>query len=77
MHTCQLETALLNYYTLIWRGGGLRGLQSPFQISKIKESNKTKQILTEDNPLEKAEERKSCMFKGGSSADSPGARLPV
>ena len=30
--------------------------------SKIKESNKTKQILTEDNPLEKEEERKSCMF---------------
>ena len=45
-------------------GGGLRGLQSPpppsyFKI--IKESNKTKQKI-EDNPLEKEEERKSCMF---------------
>ena len=41
--------------------GGLRGLQPPFQISKIKKSNKTKEII-EDNPLEKEEERKSCMF---------------
>ena len=41
--------------------GGLRGMQPPFQILKIKESNKTKQKL-EDNPLEKEEERKSCMF---------------
>ena len=41
--------------------GGLRGLQPPFQISKIKESNKTEQKI-EDNPLEKEEERKSCMF---------------
>ena len=43
--------------------GGLRGLQpsAPFQISKIKESNKTKQKIG-DNPLEKEEERKSCMF---------------
>ena len=36
-------------------------LPPPFQISKIKESNKTKQKI-EDNPLEKEEERKSCMF---------------
>ena len=41
--------------------GGLRGLQHPFQISKIKESNKTKQKI-EENPLEKEEERKSCIF---------------
>ena len=41
--------------------GGLRGLQPPFQISKIKESNKTKQKI-EDHPLEKEEESKSCMF---------------
>ena len=43
--------------------GGLKGLQPPppFQISKIKKSNKTKQKI-EDNPLEKEEERKSCMF---------------
>ena len=33
----------------------------PFQISKIKESNKTKQKI-EDHPLEKEEGRKSCMF---------------
>ena len=42
-------------------GGGLRGLQPLFQISKIKESNKTKHKI-QDNPLEKEEERKSCMF---------------
>ena len=43
-------------------GGGVTGLNPPpFQISKIKESNKTKQII-EDNPLEKEVERKSCMF---------------
>ena len=42
--------------------GGLRGFAPPsFQISKIKESNKTKQKI-EDSPLEKEEERKSCMF---------------
>ena len=41
--------------------GGLRGRNPPFQISKIKESNKTKQKI-EDNPLEKEKERKSCMF---------------
>ena len=34
--------------------GGLRGLNTPFQISKIKESNKTKQKI-EDNTLEKEE----------------------
>ena len=33
----------------------------PFKFQKIKESNKTKQKI-EDNPLEKEEERKSCMF---------------
>ena len=33
----------------------------PLQISKIKESNKTKQKIG-DNPLEMEEERKSCMF---------------
>ena len=44
-------------------GGGVGGLQPPFKISEIKESicNKTKQKI-EDNPLEKEEERKSCMF---------------
>ena len=42
-------------------GGGLRALQPPFQMSKIKESNKTEQKI-EDNPLEKEEERKSCLF---------------
>ena len=41
--------------------GGLRGCNSPFQISKIKVSNKTKQKIG-DNPLEKEEERKSCTF---------------
>ena len=35
-------------------GGMLRGLNTPFQISKIKESNKTKQKI-EDNTLEKEE----------------------
>ena len=43
-------------------GGGVTGVAtSPFQISKVKESNKTKQKI-EDNPLQKEEERKSCMF---------------
>ena len=43
-------------------GGGYGGCIPPsFQISKIKESNKTKQKI-EDNPLEKEAERKSCMF---------------
>ena len=53
----------LKYYIGGSRGGGLRGLQPPplFQISKIKESYKTKQKI-EDHPLEKEEERKSCMF---------------
>ena len=38
---------------------GFTGAATPlFQISKIKESNKN----IEDNPLEKREERKSCMF---------------
>ena len=41
--------------------GGLQGFQPPFQILKIKESNKRKQKIG-DNPLEKEEERKSCMF---------------
>ena len=40
---------------------GYGGCNHPFQISKIKESNKTKQNI-EGNPLEKEEERKSCMF---------------
>ena len=40
---------------------GLRGLQPPFQISKLKESNKTKQKI-DDNPIEREEERKNCMF---------------
>ena len=40
-------------------GGGVA--TTPFQISNIQESNKTKQKI-EDNPLEKEEERKSCMF---------------
>ena len=34
---------------------------SPFQISKIKESNKTKQKI-EDNLLDKEEDWKSCIF---------------
>ena len=43
-------------------GGGLRGLHPPpFQMSKIKEGNKTKQKI-DDSPLEKEDERKSCMF---------------
>ena len=44
-------------YPLAELEGGYGGCNS-----RIKESNKTKQILTEDNPLEKEEERKSCMF---------------
>ena len=36
-------------------------MQPPFQISKIKGSNKTKQKV-EDDPIEKEEERKSCIF---------------
>ena len=56
-------------YTMHWRiqrgvgrgGGCYGGCTPPFQISKIKERNKTKQKV-EDNPLEKEEERKSCMF---------------
>ena len=51
----------LKLHWQIYTRGGLRGLQPPFQISKIKESNKTKQKI-DDNPLEKEEERKSCMF---------------
>ena len=43
------------------KGGGVWGLQPPFQISKIKESNKTKQKI-EENSLEKEEDRKSGMF---------------
>ena len=39
-------------------GGGGMGAATPFQISKINDSNKTKQKI-EDNPLEKEEERKS------------------
>ena len=44
-------------------GRGVTRVAPPpsFQISKIKESNKTKQKI-KDNPLEKEEERKSCMF---------------
>ena len=37
------------------------GAATPFQISKINDSNKTKQKI-KDNPLEKEEERKSGMF---------------
>ena len=41
---------------------GVMGVATPtFQISKIRESNKTKQKI-EGNPFEKEEERKSCMF---------------
>ena len=54
----------INRNTIHWSIGGSRGVYGgcnpPFQISKIKESNKTKQKI-EDNPLEKEEERKSCM----------------
>ena len=43
-------------------GGGVTGPgATPISNLKIKESNKTKQKI-EDNPLEKEEERKSCMF---------------
>ena len=43
-------------------GGGYGGCNPPpFQISKVKEINKTKQKI-EYNPLEKEEERKSCTF---------------
>ena len=45
------------YYALAHLEGGFRGLQPSFQISKIKERKNI-----EDNPLEKEEERKSCMF---------------
>ena len=41
--------------------GGYGDCNPHFQISKIKDSNKTKQNI-EDNPPEKEEERKSCMF---------------
>ena len=41
-------------------GGGGFCNPPPFQISKIKESNKTKE-KKEDNTLEKEDERKSCM----------------
>ena len=50
------------YYALADLEGGYGGCTPPpFQISKIKESNKTKKKM-EDNPLEKEKERKSCMF---------------
>ena len=53
---------LLSEYTLAdLEGGGVTGVATPFQISKIKDSNKPKQIK-EENPLEKEEKRKSCMF---------------
>ena len=43
-------------------GGRLRGLHLPLSnFKKIKESYITKQKI-EDNPLEKKEERKSCIF---------------
>ena len=42
-------------------GGGYWGCNHPFQISKIKESNKTKKKI-EGNPLEKEEKRKSCII---------------
>ena len=42
-------------------GGFREGIAPPFQISKIKETNKTKQ-KKDDNPIEREEERKSCMF---------------
>ena len=45
-----------------WALADLEGeLQPPFQIPKIKKSDKTKQKI-EENPLENDEERKSCMF---------------
>ena len=43
-------------------GGGLWGLQPPFLISKIKESIIKQRKKIEDNPLEKEEVSKSCMF---------------
>ena len=50
----------------IWKAwadleGGYGSTTPPFQLPKIKEINKTKQKI-EDNPFEKEEERKSCMF---------------
>ena len=43
--------------------GRVTGVETPppFQILKIKKSNKTKQKI-EENPLEKEEKIKSCMF---------------
>ena len=48
-------------YNTIGGSKGVYGDCTPLQISKIKESNNTKQKI-EDNPLEKEEERKNCMF---------------
>ena len=47
--------------TLADLGGGGAGVATPLSNFKIKDSNKTEQKI-EDNPLEKVEERKSCMF---------------
>ena len=59
---CCIFVTLKYYIGGSRRGGGYGGCNPPpFQISKIKESNKTKQKI-EDHPLEKEEERKSCMF---------------
>ena len=60
---CCIFVALKYYIGGSRGGGGLRGLQrTPLSnFKKIKESNKTKQKIV-DNPLEKEEERKSCMF---------------
>ena len=41
--------------------GGSRGEVMGLQPPKIKESNETKQKIV-DNPFEKEEEKKSCMF---------------
>ena len=46
---------------VVQRGATGVATPPPFQISKIKEINKTRQKI-EDHPLEKEEERKSCMF---------------
>ena len=51
------NTTAFHHHTI----GGSIGWRVTGVILKIKESNKTKQKI-EDNPLEKEEERESCMF---------------
>ena len=66
---CQAKAKILKPFTglidaSLSIGGsreGLLELHTPFQTSKIKESNKTLKKIG-NNPLEKEQERKSCMF---------------